>query len=125
MSRKRKDYTMTNIDKDGNYPLSDDLYGVLDRKEVNAEFEKIWKEYLKLLPEVPVECSGAEVFKSFAIKVFGESIRIARGDVDGKYERLQGVVNDAYYDGMEDGQKVMKKAIKEELIKAIEKYELS
>jgi hypothetical protein len=95
----------TNIDSNGNYPLSDKAWPL---------FETMWKEHLSFMPQVLLmDWKERENWKSFAKSVYDSLV---------KDDYVQSAVNEAFEDGYDDGVESARKGVNTLLDEASKKY---
>jgi hypothetical protein len=90
----------TNIDREGNYPLPEDI----GYKVHYESFNFLWRENFYLSDEVVNNPKLEEQFKSLAKKVYTEMIKQSVTSLV-ESSNIQDTVNMAYEDGYEDGRR--------------------
>ena len=95
----------TNIDPNGNYPISDKAW---------PSFESIWKTHLAFVPQVALmDWKERENWKAFAAEVYDSVV---------KDDFVQSAVNEAYEDGYDDGIESARKEMQGILNEASKQY---
>lgn len=105
---KTHKHMATNIDSNGNYPMSDKAW---------PSFETMWKEHLAFMPQVILmDWKERDKWKEFASSIYDSLV---------KADYVQSAVNEAFEDGYDAGVDSAQKGAQNVLEEAKRKYPLS
>ena len=99
----------TNIDSDGNYPLSDSIDDVDTYIDIPS-FNNMWKTEIQFLPEFGNDKKSLEFYKKLSEKVYNSVCDYVYFDLKDKsiikndaFNYIQNIATQAYNDGLDDG----------------------